>query len=140
MTAATMWMCAALPRWKPRAWGAFAANACVSVLALVAAVLALVVAVEHPEAFAIAHEALAQEAPCAVVAQVGEHETLAAKRASGMRASSAQTRAQPQRASSVDCAPAADAPVSSPKLPTGEPGDYPSMPIAVAREVPATTG
>jgi hypothetical protein len=135
-----MWMCAALPRWTTRAWGAFAANACVSVLALLAATLALVVAVEHPDAFALAHEALAQEAPRAVVAQVGEHEARAAKRASGTRASSAQTRAQPQRASSVDCAPTADVPVSSPTQPAGEPGDYPSMPIAAAREVSATLG
>jgi hypothetical protein len=135
-------MCAALPRWKTRAWAAFAANACVSVLALLAAVVALVVAVEHPDAFSLAHEALAQEAPRAVVAQVGEQATFAAKRTSGTRASSAQTRAQPQpqRASSVDCAPAAGAPVISPSLPAGEPGDYPSMPIADAREVSATLG
>jgi hypothetical protein len=133
--AAMIWMFAAFPRPGSQRCAALAANACVAALALLAAALALTVAIEHPDAFEIAHEALAQPGPLAHA--VDPTGLLVRQPADSQRATRSQSLAAPQAAAGTDCAPAERTPRTAPApAPAArELGDYPSMPLTAADAV-----
>lgn len=130
MAAAVMWVFAAMPRRELARLGSAAANVCVSALAALTVGLALVVVVDQPEAFALAHEALARDARPLVVAGVAddEREALTAQRADARRAGKGPARSRATNGNG--CAPVDAAPAHVPAGLPRDPGDYPSVPIA----------
>jgi hypothetical protein len=142
MAAAVMWIFATLPRRPSKRCAAVAGNACVATVAVLAAALALTVVVEHPEAFAIAHEALAQEVQPGLLGNAGDETgLLVAQRAAARRAPRSQAPLQPHAGAGTDCARVEATPTTAPvpASPARELGDYPVMPVA-ATDAVATTG